>query len=55
LDEFVRDAATQVPRIRDMAADGLRSAAVYLRERRFLGPFRSLTLSQAATASESQF
>ena len=40
LDAFLRDAAVQPPKLRVTAADGLRTAAVYLRERRFLVPSR---------------
>jgi L-malate glycosyltransferase len=39
--EFCRCAVAEKPRFADAAADGLRTAAVYLRERRFLTPSRS--------------
>jgi glycosyltransferase involved in cell wall biosynthesis len=45
LDEFCRDAGTQVPKVHHMAADVFRTAAIYVKERRFFGPFRSLALS----------
>ncbi len=41
--EFCRCALAEKPRFADAAADGLRTAAVYLRERRFLTPSRSPT------------
>ena len=40
LAEFCRGAVTEVPRLHVAAADGLRTAVVYLRERRFLVPSR---------------
>jgi hypothetical protein len=41
LDAFCRDAVAYVPRPAHVAADGIRNAAVYLRERRFLSLLRA--------------
>ena len=43
LDEFCRDAVTNVPRLPSAAADGIRTAAVYVSERRFLHSLRVAT------------
>ena len=41
LAEFCRCAVADIPQLHVAAADGLRTAAMYLRERRFLTPFRT--------------
>ena len=52
LDEFCRYAVRQRPRFPSVAADGLRTAAVYVRERRFLGPSRSPASNQDAVGKK---
>lgn len=46
LAEFYHAAVAEVPPFRVTAADGLRTAALYLRERRFLAPSRDRLLNQ---------
>jgi len=50
LAEFCQGAVTEVPRLRVAAADGLRTAIVYLRERRFLVHSRDPAPEPSATS-----
>jgi glycosyltransferase involved in cell wall biosynthesis len=61
LDAFCRDAVDYVPRPAHVAIDGIRNAAVYIRERRFLsllrsgaGPRRQKTPGLAGASAASQ-